>query len=152
MRGQQCGSLRGPENGGQVRREEHGREEGARGHQAEGGLSEEVVAWPWARPSPARPLESRQDPDAPQARLEDPSRRPGDRGEVMGWLAHLAHVELSIGVWEASELPGTAVEVDIAGSKGGQEAQVVVHWETQAGSERLAPRGLPSAPPIQLQA
>lgn len=100
-----------------------------------------MVAWPWACPSPARPLESRQDLDAPQARLEDPSRRPWDRGEVGGWLAHLACVELCIGVWEASELPGTAVEVDIAGSKGGQEAQVVVHWETQAGSERLAPAG-----------
>lgn len=69
-----------------------------------------------------------------------------------GWLAHLACVELCIRVWEASELPGTAVEVDVAGSKGGQEAQVVIHWETQAGSEGLAPRGLFSAQSIHRQA
>lgn len=45
--------------------------------------------------------------------------------------AHLAHVELCIGVWEAGKLPGAAVEVHVAGPKGGEEAQVVIHCETQ---------------------
>lgn len=48
----------------------------------------------------------------------------------VGVLAHLAHVQFCVGVREASELPGAAIEVDIAGPKGGEEAQMVVHWET----------------------
>lgn len=63
------------------------------------------------------------------------------------WLAHLAHVELCIRVREAGELPGTAVEVDIAGPKGGQEAQMVVDWEIQAGSEGPAKGSVPVLSP-----
>lgn len=78
-------------------------------------------------PGPAQALSG---PNTAQARLEHPSLTPGALGKV-GWRgvrrAHLACVELRIGVREASELPGTAVQVDVAGPKGGQEAQVVVH-------------------------
>lgn len=68
------------------------------------------------------------------------------------WLAHLACVELCIGVREAGELSGTAVEVDVAGPKGGQEAQMVIHWETQAGSEGLAQWVLSSVQSMHHQA
>lgn len=52
--------------------------------------------------------------------------------------AHLPCVEFCIWVWEARELPGAAIEVHIAGSKGGKKAQVVIHWKTQAGIREVA--------------
>ena len=62
-------------------------------------------------------------------RLGEPCMQAWGCGFV-GVLAHLAHVQFCVGVREASELPGAAIEVDIAGPKGGEEAQMVVHWET----------------------
>lgn len=91
-------------------------------------------------PGPAQALSgpcSPGGPDTAQARRKPPHGA-GDPGHVEVWLAHLAHVEFCIRVREAGELPGAAVEVDIAGPKGGQEAQMVVHWGTEAGSEGLA--------------
>lgn len=108
-----------------------GGKEGPGGGQGEEGFSEGVAVRPWAHSSPVRPLESRPTADTAQARGEDPVCRPGDLGAVGSCLTHLARVELCIGVREASELPGAAVEVDIAGPKGGEEAQMVIHWETQ---------------------
>lgn len=65
---------------------------------------------------------------------------PGQPGDPPGMhvAAHLPCVELRIRVWEARELPGTAVEVHVAGAKGGKEAQVVIHWKTQAGIREVA--------------
>lgn len=51
---------------------------------------------------------------------------------------HFSCVELRIRVWEARELPGTAIEVHIAGPEGGEETQVVIHWKTQAGIREVA--------------
>lgn len=86
-------------------------------------------------------------PGTAQARQEDASERPGDLGNVGVWPAHLAHVELRIRVREAGELPGTAVEVDVAGPEGGQEAQMVVHWGTQAGLQGPAQGSVPVLSP-----
>lgn len=54
-----------------------------------------------------------------QADLRYCPGRPQDLGSC---LAHLARVELCIGIREASELPGAAIEVDVAGPEGGEEA------------------------------
>lgn len=52
--------------------------------------------------------------------------------------AHLSYVELCIRIWKARELSGTAIEVHIAGSKSGEEAQVVIHWKIQEGIREVA--------------
>lgn len=45
-------------------------------------------------------------------------------------LHYIAIIEILIGVWQAGELSGAAVQVDIAGPKGGQET----HFRLPCGS------------------
>lgn len=75
----------------------------------------------------------------------------GGKGVWRCWQAHLAHVEFRVGVREASEFPGAAIEIDEAGPEGGKEAQMVIHWETQVGIRGASPAGLSSAQLNQLQ-
>lgn len=126
------------------------RRKGPGGGQAEGGFFEAGAVWPWAHSSPIRPLES--GPEQMLPRLGRPCTQARGSGCVGCWWAHLARVEFCVGVREAGELPGAAVEVDVAGPKGGEEAQMVVHWETRVGVRGASPVALSSAQPSQLQA
>lgn len=142
------GNGAGPE--GEAKRRGVGERPG--GGQAKGGPSQGMAAWPWVPSRPVRPLEARPAADAAQARREDGVHRPGRPGAAGSCLAHLACVELRVGVREASELPGAAVQVDVAGPEGGKEAQMVVHWETQVRVRGAGPAGLSSTQPSRRQA